>query len=184
MQCVERSERPPDAADLPGRLRNIMDFLTATTYEQICRGLFERHKLLFSFLVCVRVRCGRGPTRSRGGEAERVAERREWWAAGTLYPSTTPRGLVSHTKCHASATRVPHRARRPARCLALPRQIMQHAGAILAPQWLLLLRGAGLSVNPLPNAMPDVISDPGWNLLGAAEAALPQFKGVRAPPRA
>ncbi|KAM6052185.1 dynein axonemal heavy chain 10 [Chlamydotis macqueenii] len=37
------------------RLKNIMDTLTFNTYNYVCTGLFEKHKLLFSFNMTVRI---------------------------------------------------------------------------------------------------------------------------------
>uniref|UniRef100_A0A803XMX1 Dynein axonemal heavy chain 10 n=1 Tax=Meleagris gallopavo TaxID=9103 RepID=A0A803XMX1_MELGA len=40
---------------LPKRLKNIMDTLTFNTYNYGCTGLFEKHKLLFSFNMTVKI---------------------------------------------------------------------------------------------------------------------------------
>lgn len=61
VQCITESERPEgdaeDDAVIQRRLDLILEYLTRTTYSNICRGLFERHKLLFSFTMCSKVRC-------------------------------------------------------------------------------------------------------------------------------
>ncbi|XP_020606105.1 dynein heavy chain 1, axonemal-like [Orbicella faveolata] len=45
-----------DASDnVEKRIDNINDFFTFSLYSNVCRSLFEKHKLLFSFLVCVRI---------------------------------------------------------------------------------------------------------------------------------
>ncbi|KAF0775909.1 hypothetical protein AaE_000392, partial [Aphanomyces astaci] len=41
--------------DLSERIAAINDFHTFAVYAYACRGLFERHKLLFSFQMCIRV---------------------------------------------------------------------------------------------------------------------------------
>ena len=50
--CIESSEK---SDDLETRLRNIMDYTTYFVYLMVCRGLFERHKLTFSFLMCTSI---------------------------------------------------------------------------------------------------------------------------------
>lgn len=44
----------PDSI-LPKRLKNIMDTLTMYVYNYACTGLFERHKLLFSFQMTIKI---------------------------------------------------------------------------------------------------------------------------------
>uniref|UniRef100_A0A8C7PKH0 AAA+ ATPase domain-containing protein n=1 Tax=Oncorhynchus mykiss TaxID=8022 RepID=A0A8C7PKH0_ONCMY len=44
----------PDSI-LPKRLKNIMDTLTYNVYNYGCTGLFERHKLLFSFNLTIKI---------------------------------------------------------------------------------------------------------------------------------
>jgi len=48
------------ADDIPTRLTNLADFFTYSLYENICRSLFEAHKLLFSFTVCIKIMQGQG----------------------------------------------------------------------------------------------------------------------------
>ncbi|XP_054248884.1 dynein axonemal heavy chain 10 [Indicator indicator] len=43
------------SSDLLLRLKNIMDALTFNTYNYGCTGLFEKHKLLFSFSMTIRI---------------------------------------------------------------------------------------------------------------------------------
>ncbi|CAL8343019.1 unnamed protein product [Lota lota] len=49
----------PDSI-LPMRLKNIMDTLTHNVYNYGCTGLFERHKLLFSFNMTVKIEQAEG----------------------------------------------------------------------------------------------------------------------------
>ena len=50
--CIDDSEK---SDDLPTRLENLIDYLTAFVYGNVCRGLFEEHKLLFSFLISISI---------------------------------------------------------------------------------------------------------------------------------
>ncbi|XP_030648846.1 dynein heavy chain 10, axonemal [Chanos chanos] len=49
----------PDSI-LPKRLKNIMDTLTHNVYNYGCTGLFERHKLLFSFNMTIKIEQAEG----------------------------------------------------------------------------------------------------------------------------
>lgn len=37
------------------RIENINNYVTFSLYSNVCRSLFEKHKLMFAFLVCVRI---------------------------------------------------------------------------------------------------------------------------------
>lgn len=49
---IEVSEK---AADLQKRLQILIDEITVAVYTNISRGLFERHKLVFSFMLCISI---------------------------------------------------------------------------------------------------------------------------------
>lgn len=43
---------------LEDRLRNLSDCFTTMLYKNVCRSLFEKHKLLFSFLLSIKIMQG------------------------------------------------------------------------------------------------------------------------------
>ena len=52
-RCIAECEK---SSDLDTRLTNIIDKATLVIYENICRGLFEKDKLLFSASVCLQIK--------------------------------------------------------------------------------------------------------------------------------
>uniref|UniRef100_A0A8C4NSC2 Dynein, axonemal, heavy chain 1 n=1 Tax=Dicentrarchus labrax TaxID=13489 RepID=A0A8C4NSC2_DICLA len=42
-------------ADGKSRIANINEFFTFSLYSNVCRSLFEKHKLMFAFLLCARI---------------------------------------------------------------------------------------------------------------------------------
>ncbi|XP_049878805.1 dynein axonemal heavy chain 1-like [Pectinophora gossypiella] len=49
--------------DIVERVETIIHHFTFLLYQNVCRSLFERHKLLFAFLVCVRILIDKGVIR-------------------------------------------------------------------------------------------------------------------------
>ncbi|XP_025927284.1 dynein heavy chain 1, axonemal [Apteryx rowi] len=54
---ITNSER---ADTLKERIVNINNYVTFSLYSNVCRSLFEKHKLMFAFLVCVRIMMNEG----------------------------------------------------------------------------------------------------------------------------
>ena len=55
MKAIDESEKSDEIAE---RLVNLNDYFSYSLYLNICRSLFEAHKLLFSFMVCIKVMQG------------------------------------------------------------------------------------------------------------------------------
>ena len=51
-RCIADSER---SSDLTMRLNNIINYATLIIYQNICRGLFEKDKLLFAASICFQI---------------------------------------------------------------------------------------------------------------------------------
>ncbi|XP_052749829.1 dynein axonemal heavy chain 1-like isoform X2 [Galleria mellonella] len=49
--------------DIVERVETIIEHFTFLLYQNVCRSLFERHKLLFAFLLCARILLDRGTIR-------------------------------------------------------------------------------------------------------------------------
>ncbi len=43
------------APTIDQRITNLNDYFTLSVYNNVCRSLFERHKLLFSFILCIKI---------------------------------------------------------------------------------------------------------------------------------
>ncbi|KAM8971996.1 dynein axonemal heavy chain 3-like [Pelodytes ibericus] len=57
INAINKSE---PSQNLQERITNLNDYFTNSIYEHVCRSLFEKHKLLFSFLLCVGLQKNKG----------------------------------------------------------------------------------------------------------------------------
>ncbi|XP_053575219.1 dynein axonemal heavy chain 3-like [Bombina bombina] len=57
INAIKKSQSSPN---LQERITNLNDYFTNSIYERVCSSLFEKHKLLFSFLLCVGLQKNRG----------------------------------------------------------------------------------------------------------------------------
>ncbi|CAF4262296.1 unnamed protein product [Rotaria socialis] len=57
VMSIENSQK---SADLQERIQKLNAHFTESIYRNVCRSLLERHKLLFSFILCVQIGKGRG----------------------------------------------------------------------------------------------------------------------------
>ena len=108
-KCIRESEKDDD---IEVRLENLISYATYTIYANICRGLFERHKLLFSSLICF--------------------------------------------------------------------AILKHREDIMADEWGLFMRGAGVADRSEQKPNPDSanISEQQWDLLYAVQTRITDFEGT------
>ncbi len=51
-------DNAPKSNVIATRILNIISHFTESLYENVCRSLFERHKLLFSFMLCMKIMFG------------------------------------------------------------------------------------------------------------------------------
>lgn len=55
---IDQAPKPTDVSDLDARLDSLIDYNTYIFYQNVCRGLFEKDKLMFSFALCIKLMQG------------------------------------------------------------------------------------------------------------------------------
>jgi len=53
-------DNAPNGDTQEARLHNLIEYFTYSIYQSVCRGLFEKHKLLLSFSLCMKIMNGEG----------------------------------------------------------------------------------------------------------------------------
>ena len=88
--CIDNSKQ---SKELQSRLEHLQVFTTAHMYKQVCRGLFQRHTLTFSFLICCSILKESGKISSlefstmiRGAVGEEVEDEEPFPENCTLLP--------------------------------------------------------------------------------------------------
>jgi len=59
-KALLKAEQPEDKKDIAKRVDNVLSSITQTVFAYVSRGLFERHKLIFSSLLCFAILSRRG----------------------------------------------------------------------------------------------------------------------------
>lgn len=59
---VNANLKSPKSKDLNERLQNLNDYFTKSIYENVCRSLFEKDKLVISFVMCIGILTSRVST--------------------------------------------------------------------------------------------------------------------------
>jgi dynein heavy chain len=57
---VDGIRKAPESDDLDVRIQTLNDFITYLLYANVCRSIFELHKLMFSFLLAIKIEMGKG----------------------------------------------------------------------------------------------------------------------------
>ncbi len=92
---LQDEEKSP-AEELRARCASINDWHTYETYAYACRGLFERHKLLLAFQICVRRLAAEGKTNTSCYNADvRAVHTRRIHLQEAVIPGSSSRGKAA-----------------------------------------------------------------------------------------
>jgi dynein heavy chain, axonemal len=150
--ATRRGERAPVLSD---RLRDLSEGFTYYVYTSVCRSLFEKDKLLFSFLMAIRVLQGSG-----GVDAA------EWrfLITGEALPSTSSSATTAATAASALSD--------GSTAAATPATPTLAAAAVAAAE-----AEAAALLAAAPNPAPEWIDGRMWKEIKAL-SSLPAFRGL------
>lgn len=57
---TQTSALTPDGSNVEARVKTLIAYFTEALYKNVCRSLFEKDKVLYSFLVCTRLMMAQG----------------------------------------------------------------------------------------------------------------------------
>jgi hypothetical protein len=160
----------PQADTVEARGAALSGALTYSLYASVCRSLFERHRLMFSLSLAVKVGGAAPAPRGRQGCSRPALVVRPAGngkvAVGPRPGGTGPQGTDS-----------PACPRRPTPSRLRP-QVLQQQGRVDAREWRFLLAGptGALGGAPPPNPGAGWLTDKAWAECLALDA-LPAFEG-------
>lgn len=166
----------PQADSVEARGAALNEAFTFSLFDNVCRSLFERHKLMFSFMLAVKV-------------GARAVWALDPWAPSRLLQQA---GCTISTTAPVTLCSLLTRQRRPGLrlcCKQIP-QVLQQRGEVDAKDWRFLLAGPAAGVpgrvpcgssggagEQLPNPGAGWMTDKSWGEVLALDA-LPSFAGL------
>lgn len=92
------------ADNLKKRIANINHYLTYNLYSNVCRSLFEKHKLMFAFLLCARIMMNQGKINQvRGREGATARSRTDGLRGCPVAELTEQGGRTGHIRQEGTA---------------------------------------------------------------------------------
>ena len=92
------------ADNLKKRIANINHYLTYNLYSNVCRSLFEKHKLMFAFLLCARIMMNQGKINQvRGREGATARSRTDGLRGCPVAKLTEQGGRTGHIRQEGTA---------------------------------------------------------------------------------
>ncbi|XP_075915050.1 dynein axonemal heavy chain 1-like [Petromyzon marinus] len=166
----------PQADSVELRVGAMVSHLTLALYRCVCRGLFEGHRLLFSFLVCSRI---------LATEGEDGVDPDEWrflLSGGAVptpvLPNPAPLWLPERAWGEIQALSV-SLSQCLSQSLSLCLSLSQCLSQCLSDEWRFLLSGGAVPTPVLPNPAPLWLPERAWGEIQAL-SALRRFSSLAA----